>query len=70
MLENYNVINCRATTDSLYVALHVALIVKDNTFFLKLTISLVLRFSGRSNIEGVMFITAEMSTFLHTINCV
>jgi len=34
-------------------------------FSVNLTHSLILSSSGQSNIRGVMFITAEMSTFLH-----
>ena len=69
-LEHHNFIYCRATADSLHIDVHVARIAKDKIFSVNLTLSLILSFSGRSNMEGVMFITAAMSTFLHTIICV
>ena len=69
-LELYKFIDCRATADSLHVDVHVARIAKDKTFIVNLTISIIFSFSGRPNNEGVIFITAEMSTFLHKIICV
>jgi hypothetical protein len=68
--EHYNVIYYRITADILHAAVHVARTVKDQTFFDNFTLSIILTFSGRSDIEGVMFITAEMSTFLHIRSCV
>jgi len=71
LLEHYNYINYRTTADSQHVDVHVALLRKIKyNFSVSLTRSLIISFSGRSNISGVIFITAEMYTILHISSCV
>ena len=71
LLEHYNVTNYTATTNTLQLGVHVARIAKDKIYIIcQFNSPINSQFSGRSNICGVMFITAEMSTFLHKTSCV
>jgi len=72
LLEHYNVTNYTATTNTLQLGVHVARIAKDKIYIMcqfNTPINSQL-LSGRSNMTGVLFFTAEMSTFLHIRSCV